>query len=177
MARNERVQRERRIEAAGGYLMLEMPDQALGVLSEIKDPEKCPFELNKLRGEAFVQKKQHEKALIAFGRALAEKPSDLSVMLGMAWCYKRTNQLPKAIAAMEQAYRLFSDESIVLYNLACYLALAGEKDQALSWLGRSLRMDASLRKLIPNEGDFDQLRDDPAFQLIAGILNDTTGKP
>ena len=61
MARNERVLRERRIEAAGGYLMLEMPDQALGVLSEINDPEKCPFELNKLRGEAFVQKKQHEK--------------------------------------------------------------------------------------------------------------------
>ncbi len=175
MARNERVLRERRIEAAGGYLMLEMPDQALRVLSEIKDPEKCPFELNKHRGEAFRQKKQHEKALIAFRRALAEKPSELSVMLGMSWCYKRTDQLPKAIAAMEQAYRLFSDESIVLYNLACYLALAGEKDQALSWLGRSLRMNGSLRELIPNESDFDQLRDDPGFQLIAGTISDTTG--
>ena len=172
VASNERVLRERHIEAAGGYLTLELPDRALSALNEIKDPDKCPFELNKLRGEAFRQKKQHEKALITFGRALAEKPTDLSVILGMSWCYKRTDQLPKAIAAMEQAYRLFSNESIVLYNLACYLALAGEKDQALSWLGRSLRMDGSLRELIPDESDFDQLRDDPGFQLIAGTLSD-----
>ncbi len=26
---------------------------------------------------------------------------------------------------------------VVLYNLACYYSLAGEKDNALSWLGRS----------------------------------------
>ena len=177
MARNDRVFREKRLEAARGYLILEMPDSAIRELDAIKDPEKCRFELNKLWGEALQQKTDHENALDAYGRAWDEDPTDLSVVLGMAWCYKRTNQLPKAIAVMEEAYRLHSEVSIVLYNLACYLALADEKEQSLSWLGRALRMDPTLSKLIRDESDFDLLRDDPGFQLITRIVSDKTDSP
>jgi hypothetical protein len=88
-------------------------------------------------------------------------------MLGMAWCYKRTSQLPRAVAIMEEAYRVAPKEAIVLYNLACYYSLQGNKVKALSWLGRALRMRAELRKLIGDETDFDGLRDDPDFQFIA----------
>ena len=73
---------------------------------------------------------------------------------------------------------------VVLYNIACYYSLAGDKAQALSWLGRALRMETALRKqmteepefgrkslreLIPDEPDFDQLRNDPDFQYIANL--------
>jgi len=54
----------------------------------------------------------------------------------------------------------------VLYNLACYFALASDKVHALSWLGRAIRMESSLRELIPDETDFDSLRDDADFRLI-----------
>ncbi|NOX54523.1 MAG: hypothetical protein GXP27_08805, partial [Planctomycetes bacterium] len=57
--------------------------------------------------------------------------------------------------------------------------LAGDKDGALRWLGRALRMDPSLRELIPEETDFDPLRNDPDFRFVAGIDTDqdadTTG--
>ncbi len=69
---------------------------------------------------------------------------------------------------MKDTYRVHRYEPIVLYNLACYLALAGEKEQALSWLGRSLRIQPSLRKLIPDDSDFDQLRHEPDFRLVVG---------
>ncbi len=172
MALSVRVRRERHLEAARGYLALDMPDHAVRELNAIDSAQECAFEVNQLRGEALRQKKEHEEALRAYSHALAENPKDLSVMLGMAWCYKRTDQLAKAISAMESAYRTASDEPIVLYNLACYFALAGDKNQALSWLGRSLRLDESLRKLIRDESDFDRLRQDPDFQLIAGLEND-----
>ena len=69
---------------------------------------------------------------------------------------------------MMAAYQFHEDEPIVLYNLACYFALAGDKPQALSWLGRAIRMESSLRELVPDETDFDELRRDADFQMIVG---------
>ena len=168
MIANPHRERERKLEAACGYLELNMPEHALRELDRIADPEAIPFEFNRLRGEALRTASQFEPALEAYARALAEQPEDLSVLMGMAWCYKRTGQLPRAIAAMEQAYRAHPKEPIVLYNLACYFSLGGEKAQALSWLGRALRMESSLRKLISDEPDFDSLRNDPDFQYVTG---------
>lgn len=156
----------RHLEAARGYLMLELPDLALSELRRVGEPEGIRFEVARLRGEALRQKDEHEAALDAFRAAAEEQPNDLSVLMGMAWCFKRTGRLPRAIECMERAYRACPDEAIVLYNLACYHALAEDKPQALSWLGRAIRMERSLRTLIPEETDFDRLRDDPDFQFI-----------
>jgi tetratricopeptide (TPR) repeat protein len=192
MFANAQRDRQRRLEAACGYLELNMPQHALRELGRIADPQAIPFDFNRLRGEALRAADRFEEALEAYGRAMQEKPEELGVLLGMAWCYKRTGQLPRAIAAMEQAYQAHPKELIVLYNLACYFSLAGEKAQALSWLGRALRMEstlkkvhsesedrfntwsgigsfkASLREQIAEEPDFDPLRNDPDFQYLTG---------
>jgi tetratricopeptide (TPR) repeat protein len=192
MSANAQRERQRRLEAACGYLELNMPQHALRELGRIADPQAILFDFNRLRGEALRAADHFEEALEAYGRALREKPEELGILLGMAWCYKRTSQLPRAIAAMEQAYQAHPKELIVLYNLACYFSLAGEKAQALSWLGRALRMESALRKLHPEqegglaswngvgifktslreqiaeEPDFDPLRNDPDFQYLTG---------
>jgi Flp pilus assembly protein TadD len=147
--------------------MLDMPLHALRELEAAGESADCAFDYHSLCAEALRQNRDHELALDAFRRARAERPNDVSVLLGMAWCYKRTRQLPRAIAVMEEAYRISPDEPIVLYNLSCYYSLQGNKAKALSWLGRALRMRAELRKLIADETDFDSLRDDPDFQFIA----------
>ena len=175
MSGNMRMHQERLLEAARGYLALNMPDHALRELRAICNPHACLFDINQLRGEAFRQSGAYDEALVAFDRALTERPSDLSVLLGMAWCYKRIDQLHRALAVMEQAYRAAPREPIVLYNLACYFALSGNKPQDLSWLGRALRMEGALRKLIEDESDFDNLRDDPDFHFVAGA-HDTIGE-
>ena len=193
MGISDHIRRERLLEAVRGYLALEMPEQALRELRAIDDKQHCLFEFHQLRGEAYRQKEDFYEALVEFGKALLEKPTDLSILMGMAWCYKRTERLPLAIEAMQQAYQSCPEEPVVLYNMACYFALFGNKTQALSWLGRSLRLEQSLRKamaddpsptakslrdLIADETDFDGLRDDPDFQFVAGIeyLSDTKPK-
>jgi len=189
---NAQRDRQRKLEAACGYLELNMPEHALRELGRIADPEAVPFDFNRFRGEALRALNQFEVAISAFDRALEENPDEISVLVGIAWCYKRTGRLPRAIAAMEQAYQAHPKELIVLYNLACYFSLAGEKAQALSWLGRALRMESSLRKQnieseiafgsasglgqaepslrerIADEPDFDPLRNDPDFQYLTG---------
>lgn len=166
MVKNLQLRRERRLEAAQGYLALDMCDHALAELQAIADPEECAPEYYCLRGEVLRQKKDYAPALDAYSQALIEDPDNLAVLLGMAWCYKRIDQLPRAVSVMEQAYRSAPNEPIVQYNLSCYHSLAGNKAQALSWLGRALRMEDALRELIPDESDFDQLRDDPDFQFV-----------
>lgn len=167
-----RVRREKLLRAAEGYLALDLPEQALVSLAEISDPEECRFDYHRLRGEALRDLARYKEALVDLERAFSEKPEDTSLLMYMAWCYKRTDALPKAIAAMEQAYRATPTEPIFLYNLACYWTLAGNKSQALSWLGRALRMDKSLRALIPDEHDFDALRSDPDFQAMISTPDD-----
>lgn len=164
--------RIRRLEAAQGYLALDMPDHALREMRRIDNPQEVRFDFCQLKGEALRQKRRHEEALNAYRQALEENPDDLGVLMGMAWCYKRLDQLPRAIQTMEQAYQAAPREPVVLYNLACYFALAGDKTQALSWLGRAIRMEPALRQLIPDETDFDPLRNDSDFQFIVNSGED-----
>ena len=167
---------EQLLEQAEGYLLLEMPRPALDRLAAIDDPEFKPFDVHKLRGEAHRVAGDFEDSLNAFHAALGHLPEStdtreerVGILLGMAWAYKRIDQLQRAIAVTTQAHRLVPDDPIVMYNLACYHSLDRNKDQALSWLGRAIRTQASIRKLITDETDFDPLRDDPDFQFVAGL--------
>jgi len=171
LSQNSRSRRDKLLEAADGYLDLGMPEHALRSLREIDDPDRNLFAANSLRGRALRDLKRFDEALDAYGRAFAENPDDVDLLMGMAWCYKRIGQLPKAISAMEQAYHVAPKEAVILYNLSCYWSLSGNKTQALSWLGRALRMDQALRKLIDDESDFDPLRHDPDFRLILEAID------
>lgn len=164
--------RSRQLRAAEGYLALNMPDHALRELDAIPEMGDEQYQVFMLRGESLQLKKDHDRALAAFCQAHEQKPTDLVALMGMAWCFKRVDQLPRAIEAMKQAYQFHKEVPVVLYNMSCYYALAGDKDNALSWLGRSLRMDRKFLDLIPTETDFDSLRDDPDFVRLLE-LSDT----
>ncbi len=154
---------KRWMKAAYGFLMLDLADQALRELDEIDDAGAHAFQFHLLRGEAFRAKAEHRRALDQFLMAQAIVPTDLCALMGMAWCYKRVDRLDQSIDTLRLAYESHPEVPVVLYNLACYYSLAGEKELALSWLGRALRMDRTLMKLVPNEADFDPLRNDPDF--------------
>ena len=84
----------------------------------------------------------------------------------MGWCHKRSGRLDLAIDALEAARAADPEEPLIHYNLACYWTLAGGKRQALVYLERALALDASYRRLIDAETDFDSLRTDPDFQAV-----------
>ncbi len=157
--------RQRHLQAAEGYLSLGMPDHALDALTQVSDSESA-VEWHLLRGDALRAKLEHHRALECFQRAHELDPKSLDALLGMAWCFKRTDRLDQSIESMRIAYQHHPTVPLVLYNLSCYYALANDKDHALSWLGRALRMNRSMVKLIPEETDFDSLRDDPDFQHL-----------
>ena len=55
------------------------------------------------------------------------------------------------------------------YNLACYLALAGETDAAIKHLRTAVELDRDkVMKWLPEDSDLDPLRDYPRFKELAG---------
>ena len=122
--------------------------------------------VSRVRAEALRDLERYADALAEYEHVDAHHPDDLTTLMGMGWCLKRLDRIDEAIEALQRAYRAHPDEPVVLYNLACYLCLAGDKTQCLSWLGRALRMEPKLRQLITRERDFDNLREDPDFQFM-----------
>jgi hypothetical protein len=54
------------------------------------------------------------------------------------------------------------------YNVACYLALAGEHDAAFEHLRTAIELDREkVMKWLPHDSDLDPLRDDPRFHELA----------
>jgi uncharacterized Ntn-hydrolase superfamily protein len=51
-----------------------------------------------------------------------------------------------------------AEDSLVLYNLACYESLAGQVDDAVAHLRRAIELDPSHRALAGEDSDFDPIR-------------------
>lgn len=157
-----------------GYLLLGMSAEALREVDAVKAGGCNDIVVCQLRAEALRDLNRFDEALEEYTAADNRQPDNQTTLMGMAWCLKRVNRLDDALETMQRCYRAHPDEPIVLYNIACYLTLTGDKAQALSWLGRALRMQPKLRELIAEEQDFDALRDDADFQFIVADPRDVT---
>jgi tetratricopeptide (TPR) repeat protein len=58
--------------------------------------------------------------------------------------------------------------SMLYYNVACCESLAGQPDEAIEHLRRSLELDDAGRAWARQDSDFDAVRDDPRFQELVG---------
>lgn len=64
---------------------------------------------------------------------------------------------PGAAEAMRRALER-GEEPMILYNLACYESLAGEREGAVAHLRRAVALDESYRALAAEDPDFDAVR-------------------
>jgi tetratricopeptide (TPR) repeat protein len=113
---------------------------------------------------------RYEEALLPLERSADLLPDDIHVLLALAWCYKRTGQLAKAIESLERALAVDPSEGVLHYNLACYWSLARNRTLALRYLARALEIDSNFRDLIGDEADFNPLRHDPDFIALTSVI-------
>jgi Flp pilus assembly protein TadD len=154
---------------AEGYLELGMPHLALETLSRLADPADVVPSTLYLRGESLRALERYHEALDPLQRVAAVEPENIHVWLALGWCYKRTGRIDLAISAMESALAADPNESLLHYNLACYLSVAGAKQQAIGQLAQALALNPECRGAINDEPDFDPIRADPEFQALTSI--------
>lgn len=186
MATISQVQRRQYIQAAEGYLDLatalddpnnscqlstglreQLANRAIANLEKIKNPlGHKPYVLF-LKGQACRTANQPNKAIQYLSQSSKLDPDNSHTYLALAWCYKRTGQLGLAIEVMKSAVELDSDSAIAHYNLACYCALHRDVDSALMHLSFALDLNSDYREYVANEPDFDLIRENPRFEMIA----------
>ena len=123
-----------------------------------------------LRGQAYRVRREFEKSVIAFEESLENDYENIHTHLGMAWCYKRLEKIELAIQSLDRAVEIEPDNAIILYNLACYWALAGSLQNCCEYLCRAFELDNRLRDLVDDEPDFDSVRSSPEFQSITSAI-------
>lgn len=169
MAVEQRVRRKRILREAEGYLELGMAEHTLAALSRLDTESTGRSDALYLEGEALRSLDRFAEALIPLEAAADVAPSNIHIWLALAWCYKRTDQLHRAIESLEHALEADSEEALLLYNLACYWSLSGDAEQSVSYLASALDLDANYRELVAEETDFDPIRNRPEFQALLTI--------
>jgi uncharacterized Ntn-hydrolase superfamily protein len=72
------------------------------------------------------------------------------------------------VAVLREAAARHGDNAVLLYDLACFESLAGNREAALAQLARALELDPGLRAGAAADTDFDSVRQDPRF---AGLVS------
>lgn len=72
----------------------------------------------------------------------------------------------EAVAQMKQDESEHANHPAWMYNLACFEALAGRRDDAIEHLARAIERDDSFRGFAREDEDFASLRDDARFGAL-----------
>ena len=97
--------------------------------------------------------------------AVGAKPGEPFEPSGWELGFKASKMEPKeAVAYVEEHMDEYPDSAATHYNLACFRALAGDREGALEAARRAHEMDPdSFAKWAANDTDLDSIRDDPGF--------------
>lgn len=85
-------------------------------------------------------------------------------LIGQAMIAYQRGDIRQALTGIQQAYEVAPDDSIVLYNLACFHALLGEREEALGWLEKAVAGGFYAPRKIAGDSDLDSLRQQPRYE-------------
>jgi uncharacterized Ntn-hydrolase superfamily protein len=92
----------------------------------------------------------------------------LSYSLASYWHYER-GDYEGAIESIQPALKRTPESPLAWFNVACYEALAGRREDALDHLHRAIELDPNVREQARADADFKALRDDDEFRrIVAG---------
>lgn len=181
-----RVRRQQQLREAEGYLDLLMVfGEQWALRPEVRDPlgrrvldllDLLEHDHGRrahvlyLRGQTLRALQRYSEATLPLKESSEHDPDNLNVWLALGWCYKRSGRLDLAIQALEEAMNVDPSQGIVYYNLACYWALAKNVKLSVAYLGRAFDLDPNYRDMVPQEADFDLVRQHRDFLALTSII-------
>ncbi len=108
----------------------------------------------------------YQRGLESSRKHLAFNPHDARAYVLGAGAFARLGETQRAKEWADRAMSLAPDDDAILYNAGCALAVVGEEERALDALQRA--MDAGLAggDWIPQDPDWERLRDHPRFRTL-----------
>ncbi len=104
---------------------------------------------------------------ISFFEGLVKKaPHYVDALIPLAEAYTKAGFYEKGLQIDKRLAKLRKDDPVVHYNLACSLALVGNKDEAFRALEKSIELGYSDFEHLKRDSDLRTLRDDPRFKTL-----------
>lgn len=114
-------------------------------------------------------------ALRAAERNLDLYPEDVRALYLGSAALAQIGDRQRGLEWAARALAIDSEESTILYNVACTYSNLGEKEQALDCLEKAVHNGFGHKEWIENDPDFTSLRDQPRFQtLLKHLAADST---
>ncbi|MBI3307385.1 MAG: hypothetical protein HYZ84_06255 [Candidatus Omnitrophica bacterium] len=101
-----------------------------------------------------------------FERLIKEKPDYLEALIPLAAAYTRKGLYEKGLGVDKTLARLCKKDPVVHYNLACSLALVGQKKQAIQVLKTAIELGYRDFEHLKKDPDLQSLCEDPEFQNL-----------
>ncbi len=121
-------------------------------------------------GHILTRKQEYEDAADAFQNAAEIEPDEFWPWLYLGHAQRDLENYEAAIEATENALSVeIGDKefSLAYYNLACYNALLGRKQEAMDYLTAALETDKSLKEWVREDSDLDSLHDESGFEYLS----------
>ncbi len=98
-----------------------------------------------------------------FPRYLANNPDDARSHIHYALDLAIVNRLDEARAEAAKALALSPNDSLMMYNAACFYSLIGEKQTAIKVLKDSIKQGLEDYEWIKRDSDLDNIREEPEY--------------
>jgi Flp pilus assembly protein TadD len=93
-------------------------------------------------------------------------PDDARAWYFSATALMRLGQRDQALERARRALAIDPEDAGVLYNVACFYAVAGSSEEALDHLDKAIQNGFGHREWLENDSDLDSIRDEPRFQTL-----------
>ncbi len=166
-------------DAAEGYMMLNMFEDALSEIDKILAGEPENSKALYLEGLLHLQLQNYQAAEKQFQSLLTVEPENIDVYIHLAYIYRRTKGLDNAIEILEKGLKINPhgkglvsgkqrrlDVPLANYNLACYYSLKNKIDEALHHLTIAIGLDKQYIKAADTDEDFSSIRNDSRFRSL-----------
>lgn len=102
--------------------------------------------------------------------ALRRDPFDVEAMSFLAHVHTRAGRIEEGLVMDRRLATLLPGDPLVRYNLACSLALSGDREAALMELGEAAGLGWSDGEHARTDPDLASLRGDPRFEALLAAL-------
>jgi Flp pilus assembly protein TadD len=145
------------MRSALGWLELGLPEEALSELSSLSARDRMRRHALELRLIAEMESHRWNAAADT-GRLLCLKePKEARFFIHAAYCLHETGDTLAARDWLLRGPATLIEDPLFHYNIACYLAVLGDRKRAESHLERAFEMDASLRVSAQEDTDLAEL--------------------
>jgi predicted Zn-dependent protease len=145
------------LEAAEGYLQLEMAEDALVELRNMPTREQNSERYKELLLATQMMLKHWNSAAATAQELCKMDGKEKSYFIHAAFCLHETGETLAALRQLLSGPKSLVNDSLYHYNLACYHAVLGNLTDARSCLDKSFKLDPELEKTASEDDDLKSL--------------------